>query len=138
MREFVVAGSNAPEVFEATEAAFDDVSSFVGFLVVANFFLAIGLAWNDSSYALLFEESSDRIGVIAFIGEKLFDAGNHADALLGHDTIRSVAGREYESPRPTRLVDYRMYFAVVSALGKADRLIISPPFPPLAQRWTFT
>ena len=138
MREFVVAGCNAPEVLETAEASFDDVPSFISLLVVSNFLLAVGLARNDGSDAVLFEESPDRIGVIAFVGEEFFDAGKHADAFLGHDAICRVAGREDEGPRPTPFVDYRMYLAVVAAFGKADRLTISPPFPPLAQRWTLT
>ena len=31
-----------------------------------------------------------------------------------------------------------MYLAVAAAFRKPDRLKIRPPFPPLAQRWTFT
>jgi len=131
LREFIVAGCDTPEVFEAAEAAFDDVAPLVSFLVVANFLLAVGLARDDGSYAALFEESPDRIGVITLVGEEFFDAGNHTD---GHDTIRGVARREDEGPRPTQIVDYCMYFAVVAAFGNADRLTISPPFPPLAQR----
>jgi hypothetical protein len=31
-----------------------------------------------------------------------------------------------------------MDFTVAAAFGDADRLRLAPPFPPPAQRWTFT
>jgi hypothetical protein len=59
-----------PNRFNLTPSRFRIVAPFVGFLVVANFLLAVGLAWDDGSYASLFENSPDRIGAIAFIGEE--------------------------------------------------------------------
>ena len=138
MREFVVSGGDAPEILEPAKATFDDVATFISLLVVSDFLRTVGLAWNNGFDTALFEETPDRVGVVAFVGKELFDAGNHADAFLGHDAICRIAGCEDESPRPTQMVDYRMYLAVFAAFGNADRLIIAPPFPPPAQRWTLT
>ena len=138
MREFVVSCCDTPEIFEPAEAAFDDVALLVGVLVVRDFLFAVGFARDNGFDVALFEEGSDRIGIIAFVGQEFFDAGDQADAVFGHHAIGGVAGREDEGPRPAKRVDYRMDLAVATAFRKPDRLKICPPFPPLAQRWTFT
>ena len=73
---------------------------------------------------------ADRVGVVALVGEKLFDAGNEAHAFFGHHAIGRIAGREDEGPGPTEFVDYRVNLAVLAAFRDADRLKIGPPFPP--------
>jgi len=96
------------------------------------------VAWDDGLGAALLEKGPDRIGIIALVGEEFFDAGNKADTVFGHRAIGYVARCEDEGPRPAKLVDYRMELAVTAAFRMPDRLKICPPFPPLAQRWTFT
>lgn len=138
LRELVVACRDTSPVFEPAEATLHDIAVLVSFLVVADFLFAIGFAWNDGFDAMLFEESSNCIRIIAFIGEKLFDSRDQADAFLGHDTIGRVAGGQDKGPRPAFRIDNRVDFAVLATFRKPDRLKIRPPFPPLAQRWTFT
>lgn len=138
LRELIVACCDPPKILKSAEAALDDITLLVGFLVVAYFLFAVGLARDDGLDAALLEESSDRIGVIAFVGEQFLYAGDEADAVFGHYAIRDIAGRQDESPGPAKPVNYRMDLAVAAALGNPDRLKIRPPFPPLAQRWTFT
>jgi hypothetical protein len=41
--------------------------------------------------ALLLEESPDRIGIIAFVGEEFFDTRDEADAFFGHHAIGDIA-----------------------------------------------
>lgn len=138
MGEFIVSGSDATPVLESAETSFDDVTLLVGLLVVADFRVAVGFARDDRPDALFVEKGSDRVGVVAFVGNQLFDAGKEADAFLGYRAISGVARREDEGPRPTEFVDDSVDFAVAAALRDPDRLIISPPFPPLAQRWILT
>lgn len=134
MRELVVAGCDAPPILEPAEATFDDIAALVGFLVMADLLFAIGFARNNGLDALLLQEGSDRVGVIAFIGEQFPDPGEKADAFLRHHTVSGVAGRENKHPGTAEFIHYRMDFAVLAALRKPDRLKIRPPFPPLAQR----
>ena len=103
-----------------------------------DFLFAIALSRNDGLDAALLEESSDGVSVVTLVSKELFDAGNQTDAFLRHHTIGGVARREDKCPRSTIFVDQRVDFAVAPALRKPDRLKISPPFPPLAQRWIFT
>ena len=74
LSELVVSCCDATPVLEPAETAFDDIAVLVGMLVVANLLFAVGFAGNDGLDAALFEEGSDRIGVIAFVGKELFDA----------------------------------------------------------------
>ena len=138
MCELVISCCDASEVFQPAKASFDNISTLVDFFVVADFLFAVALARNDRLDAALLEERADGVRVIALVGEELFDAGDQTDAFLRHHTIGGVARREDKGPRPTLFVDHRVDFAVAPSLRKPDRLKISPPFPPLAQRWILT
>ena len=105
---------------------------------MANALLAIGLAGNDRSDAVSFEEGAEGIGVIGFISQKLGHAWDQADAGFSHHAIGGVTRGEDEDPGPAELIDDRMNLAVAPAFGDPDRLRLCPPFPPLAQRWIFT
>ena len=123
-----------PQSLEATEAAFNDIASFVCFLVVADALLAIGFARDDGLDSAFFEEGTERIGVISLVGHKLGDARDQAHAGFRHHAIGGVAGRQHECPWTALVINNRMNFAVPAAFGDADRLRLGPPFPPLAQR----
>ena len=138
MCELVISCCDASEVFQPAKASFDNIAPLVDNFVTADFLLAVALARNDRLDAALPHESTDSVRVIALVGDELFDAGDQTDAFLGHHTIGSVAWREDKGPRPTPFVGHRVDFAVAPALRKPDRLKISPPFPPLAQRWILT
>ena len=74
MCELVIACRNAPEVLQPAKAALDDIAAFVGFLIMADFLFAVGFAWDDRLDAALLEKGADCIGIVAFVGEELFDA----------------------------------------------------------------
>lgn len=97
---------------------------------MADFLLTIGFAGNDRRDAALSQEGSDRIGVVAFVGEEFFDARDEADAFFRHHTIGSIAGRQNEGPGPAEFVDNRVNLAVLATFREPDRLKLGPPFPP--------
>ena len=105
---------------------------------MADALFAIALARDHRLDVVGFEEGAEGIGVIAFVGQKVGDAADQADAGFGHHAVGGVARREDEHPGATERVDNRMDLAVSTALGEPDRLRPRPPFPPLAQRWIFT
>jgi hypothetical protein len=70
-----ITGCDTQEILEPAAAALDDVAVFISLLVVADVLFVVGVAWDDGLDASLLEVSPDRIGIIAFIGEELFDAG---------------------------------------------------------------
>ncbi len=59
---------------------------------MADTLLAVGFARDDGPYFLLFEEGAKRIRVITFVGQKLPDARDQADAFLRHDTAAVLPG----------------------------------------------
>src|SRR5208282_4539558 len=113
--ELVIACGDASEVFEAAEAALDDIATFIGLLVIANAFLAIGLAGDDRLDAVLFQEGAERVGIIAFVSEKLAYAGDQADTGFGHHAVGGIARREDQNPGTTQRVDNRVNLAVAAA-----------------------
>ena len=130
MGELIVSGGDAAPILEPAETALDDIALLVSLPVVADFPVAIGFARDDGLDALFFEKGPDRIGVVAFVGNQLFDAGQETDAFLGHCAIGSIARRQDERPGPTEFVDYRVNLAILAAFRDPDRLKIGPPFPP--------
>ena len=105
--ELVITRGDAAEVLEATEAALDDVATFVGQLVIANARLAIGLAGNAWFDCLLLEIGAQRISVITFVSDQFRHARDPADALLSHDAIGGVS-RSPSSVRPERKLRQRL------------------------------
>ena len=145
LRELVVSGCDAPPILEPPKAALilslpkdRRRCGLCSLLIVADLRLAVGFAWNNRLDAPLLQKGVDRIGVVAFVSEQFFDARQKTDAFLRHHTVGGVAGGENKNPGPTEFVDDRVDFAVLSAFREPDRLKICPPFPPLAQQWTFT
>jgi hypothetical protein len=55
--------------------------ALVSLLVIANALFSIGFAGNDRPDVVGFEEGAECIGVVAFVGEELADAGDKADAV---------------------------------------------------------
>ena len=132
--EFVVACGDASEVLKPAEATFHDVAAFICLLVMANALFPIGFAGNDRPDVVGFEEGAERIGVVAFVGKELADAGDTADAGLRHHAIGGVARREDQDQRTAQVVDNRMNLAVSTTFGDAYRLRLRPPLwngPPL-------
>jgi len=113
--ELVIARFDAPEILEPSETALD---------VVADTLLPVGFARDDGPYFLLAEDGAKRIRVITFVGQKLLDARDQADAFFRHDTVRGVALRHDQHPRAEKFIDNRVDFA--AALGEPDRLEFGP------------
>jgi hypothetical protein len=67
--EFVVAGCDAPEVLEAAEGFFDEVTALVALGVVANDALAIRAAGNDRDDCALAQMFPQAVGIVSFVSE---------------------------------------------------------------------
>jgi len=90
----------------------------------------------DSAIAL--EIGAERVGVVGPVGEQFGDTIDQADAGFRQHAVGHVARGQDQDPGAAEPIDSRMDFTVAAAFGDADRLRLAPPFPPPAQRWTFT
>ena len=71
MGSLVITSGNSAEEFELGEEVFNQMASFVQFLVLVALYLAVGLGRNHGNFARLLPRDQDPlVGVEAFIGEQ--------------------------------------------------------------------
>src|ERR1700726_1311495 len=68
--ELVISGSDAPEILEPAEAAFDDVAPFVGTLAEGVEGYSVGLVRNDRARAAAFDVGAEGVAVIALVADE--------------------------------------------------------------------
>ena len=110
-----MAGSNAPEVFEAAEHRLDDVTSFVGAFVVAMGMLA-GRVWRDDCPdPSLREFLAQAVGVIGPVGKNSFRTMTHCEQATGSDEVVDVAGRDQQNVGAADIIGQRVDFGRLTA-----------------------
>lgn len=132
--EFVVSGSNAAEILEPAEAAFDDVAPFVGPFVETMDSDAIGFVGNDGLGAAFGDLRPQVVAIVALVGKQSTHVGRECQNIGRGGDVGILAGRQMKNDRPATRIAQRMDFRRAPAAGTADRLIAFPPFPPEAQR----
>jgi hypothetical protein len=78
------------------------------------------------------------VGIIALVSVHDFAIGKLFEQPGAGCPGSDLAAREYEGERTALGVGQRVDFRCAPAARTADRLILLPPFPPLAERWAFT
>jgi len=58
--------------------------------------------------------------------------------MLGSQAVRRLLRREQDGERSAFLASNGMNFGVAAAPVRADRLVVRPPLPPIAERCAFT
>lgn len=132
--ELVVSSSDAPEVFEAAEASFNDVSALVSSLVEGVDDDAVGFVGNDRLCAEVDDLSAQLVAVIAFIAKESLHSGGKRQHVGRSGDVSILAGGEMKDDGPAARIAQAMDFGRASAARAADGLILLPPFPPEAQR----
>lgn len=61
---------DAPEVLDAAEGILDQMALSVALLVIDDLSLPVDASWHDGNYAALAKLSSDRVGVVALVGQQ--------------------------------------------------------------------
>ena len=135
---FVVSGGDAAEVLEASEHALDCVAVPVAGFIKIMELLAVGLVGNDGLDAAAYEPSTPMIGIVGLVGEQVAGVGEAISQHHGARDVGDLAGREIEGEGSAAVVAQGVDLGVAPALGAADGLNRSPPFPPPAQRCTLT
>ena len=132
--ELVVSGGDATEVLEPAEAAFDDISAFVGAFVEAMDDDTVGLVRNDGLCAATNDFVAKVVAVIPFIGEERAHGRRERQNIGRCRDIGILAWGQMQDDRPAERIAQRMDFCRAAPARAADCLIVLPPFPPEAHR----
>jgi len=132
--ELVVSGGDATEVLEPAEAAFDDISAFVGAFVEAMDDDAVGFVGDDGLGAATYDFAAKVVAVIPFVGEERAHGRRERQNIGRRRDIGILARGQMQNDRPAERIAQRMDFCRAAASRAADCLIVLPPFPPEAHR----
>jgi len=132
---FVVAGGDAAKFLETLEAVLDEMSPLIHLGIVRNRRLAIRLGGDHGERSSLAQFCAQGVAVERFIG----DEGRQIDACDERlHAVVALAGKKNEAGQIAQRVDERNDLGRQAAPRFADGLIVSPPFAPVACRWTLT
>ena len=132
--ELIVSGCNAPKVFEPAEAAFDDVSTFVGAFVEAMDDDAVGFVGDDGFGAATNDFAAKVVAVVPLVGEERAHGRRQRKNVRRRRDIGILAWGEMQDDRPAERITQRMDFCRAASARASDGLIVLPPFPPEAHR----
>src|SRR5438105_14274747 len=109
-------------MLDLVEEALDQIAVLVDVLVVGDGLRSRPGRWNDGSAAGVRDAGAKPIGVIAFVGQEMFE-GNAADQVLG---LHLAAGED-EANGVAERVHARADLGPQTAARTPDRLILAPP-----------
>lgn len=132
--ELVVSGSYPTEVLEPAEAAFDDISAFVGTLVEAMEDDPIGFIGNDGLGAATSDFAAKAVAVIPFVGKERAHGRCERQNIGRRRDVGILAWGQMQDYRTAKRIAQRMDFCRAASARAADCLIVLPPFPPEAHR----
>ena len=87
--------------------------------------------WNDGLGARLCDVGTKPIGIIALVGQQMFER-NAADQVLGLKDIVHLATGQDEANGVAKRIHTGTDFGAQAAARTPDRLIFAPPFAPAA------
>jgi len=118
-------------MLDLVEEALDQIAVLVDVLVVGDGLRSRAGRWNDGSAAGVCDAGAKPIGVIAFVGQEMFE-GNAADQVLGLEDVVHLAAREDEANGIAKRINGGADLGAQAAARTPDRLIFAPPFAPAA------
>jgi hypothetical protein len=132
--ELVVSGGDAAEVLEPAEAAFDDISAFVGAFVEAMDDDTVRFIGDDGLGAATNDFAAKVVAVIPFVGEERAHGRSERQNIGRYRDIGILPWGQMQDNRPAERIAQRMDFCRAASARAADGLIVLPPFPPEAHR----
>ena len=132
--ELVVSGGDAPKVLEPAEAAFDDISAFVGALVEAMDDDTVGFVGDDGLSAATHDFAAKVVPVIPFVSQERAHGRRERQNIGRRRDIGILARGQMQDDRSAERIAQRMDFCRAASARAADCLILLPPFPPEAHR----
>ncbi len=132
--ELVVSSGYAAEVLEPAEAAFDDVSAFIGAFVEAMDDDAVGFIGDDGLGAATSDFAAKVVAVIPLVGKERTHGRCERQSIERRRDVGILAWRQMQDNRPAERIAQRVDFCRSAAARATDCFIVLPPFPPEAHR----
>ena len=132
--ELVVAGCDAPPIFEAAEHAFDEIALTIGDLIEGMMFFPSWVVRDDWNSPALSQEAPQPIAVVSCVRGQAPARRNSADQGCRNPNIAEMAGRHFDGDGASVRVDDGMDFRRAATARATNRLRLGPPFPPAAER----
>jgi hypothetical protein len=127
-RILVVAGGDAPELFDLVEEPFDEVALPVQPAGKDEPSLSVAARRNVGKHLLLGRTRPDGGCVVALVGEQDAAARHRLDQGLGLDAVVDLAGSQRQADRAAFGVDKRVDLARKTASGTSHAVIEGPLF----------
>jgi len=132
--ELVISCGDATEVLEPAEAAFDDISAFVGTFVEAMDDDTVGFVGNDGLGAVTRDFGAKVVTVVPFVCEKRAHGWRERQNIGRSSDVGILTWGQMQNDRSAERIAQRMDFCRATSPRAADCLIVLPPFPPEAHR----
>ena len=127
-----VARSDAPEVLQAVEEAFDEVSVAIEFAIDGADDANVALTWDVSGGAGGFDCFGHGAAELAAIGDDIAAEPERLNQFWRGRLVGRLAGGEDETDRQATAVDHRVDLAGQSPTGATNGVIRGPFLPPAA------
>ena len=135
--QFVVSSGDAPEVFDASEEAFDPIAVFVELAIEGSLNPPIGTRWDNGLRTRRFDFCNEVIGIVAFVG----DDGLCRQVLDGFGRtvdVGNLTRRENDPQWFAQGIDHHMQFGRQSAPRATDFLTAGFFWAPAECWWART
>jgi len=136
--ELVVSGRKAPAILDAAEIVLDLVPASVDALGTIGFFGGVAAAGDNRHGAFVGDLATNFVAVIGLVGGDGQRRPGGVQNVFDDLTVMDLPARQREVQRAALAVDGRVDLRRPAATADADRLVLLPPFAPLAARWAFT
>lgn len=132
--ELVISCGDAAEVLEPAEAAFDDISAFVGTFIEAMDGDTVGFVGNDRLGAVMNDFGAKVVTVVSFVCKKRAHGWSERQNIGRSSDVGILTWGQVQNDRSAERIAQRMDFCRTASPRAADCLIVLPPFPPEAHR----
>ena len=136
--EFVVARGDAAPIFDAAEVVLDFVPPSIETLGTVGLLGGVAATGDDRQSAFIFVLLAHFLAVVGLVGGYCEWRSGSVEHVANDLTVVDLPARHREVQRSALAVDDGVNLRGATAAADADRLILLPPFAPLAARWAFT
>src|SRR5438093_11551843 len=137
-REPVVAGCDAPEVLQPVERTLDAPAQLVETLAEAERLFPAAAIWNDRLGSALIQFLAQFGAIVSPVAEHPFRRFHSADQALRDRAIMRFASGQQDGEKAPFSICECVNLRVAPSAQAANSLLLLPPFPPAAERCTFT